>query len=90
MLSNEFKVACEIYKADVQKEHIWFTRLVERLEPNVSKNTISDSLDTLSDWGIIKGEYSRIDTDQFGVLFQIHNEHKDRIKEIYELYYENK
>lgn len=88
-LSNEFKVACEIYKAEVQGEPIWFTKLVERLEHKVSKNTISDALDTLFDWGIIKGEYGPTDTGRAGRLFQISNEHKSRIKDLYEHYWKD-
>ena len=88
-LSNEFKVACEIYKAESNGEPIWFTRLVERLDGKISKNTISNAIDTLFDWGIIKAEYGPTDTGRAGRLFQISNEHKNRIKDLYEHYWKN-
>ncbi|MEA5036761.1 hypothetical protein SDC9_17381 [bioreactor metagenome] len=88
-LSNEFKVACEIYKAESLGESIWFTRLVERLDGKVSKNTISNAIDTLFDWGIIRGEYGPTDTGRAGRLFQISNEHISRIKDLYEHYWKD-
>jgi len=88
-LSNEFKVACEIYKAEVNGESIWFTRLVERLDGRVSKNTIANAIDTLFDWGIIKAEYGPTDKGRAGRLFEISNEHKNRIKDLYEHYWKD-
>jgi len=88
-LSNEFKVACEIYKAEANGESIWYTRLVERLKGEVSKNTISDAIDTLFDWGIIRGEYGPTEKGKAGRLFEISNEHKHRIKDLYENYWKD-
>ena len=83
-LSTDFKVACAIYEAQINDQPIWFTKLVERLNGIVSKNTISDALDALFDWGIIKAEYGPTDSGRAGRLFKISNEHKDRIKDLYE------
>ena len=89
-LSSEFKVACEIYKAESNSEPIWYSRLVERLNGKLSKNTISDAIDTLFDWGIIKAEYGPIDDmGRAGRLFVISNEHKSRIKDLYDNYWKN-
>lgn len=88
-LSNDFKVACEIYKAETLNEKIWFTKLVSKLEGKVSKNTIANSLDTLADWGIIRGEYGPTENGHAGRLLQISNEHKSRIKDLYETYWKD-
>lgn len=88
-LSSEFKVACEIYKAEAKGERIWYTRLVERLQGKISKNTISNAIDTLFDWGIIKAEYGPTEKGRAGRLFEISNEHKERIKDLYEQYWRN-
>lgn len=89
-LSKEFKVACEILKAELHGEKIWYTRLVERLEGKVSKNSISEAIDTLFDWGIIKAEYGPTDKGQAARLFEISNEHKARIRDLYEHYWKDK
>ena len=89
-LSSEFKVACEIWKAQLNKEPIWYSKIVERLDGKLSKNTISNAIDTLFDWGIVKAEYGPIDSSgRAGRLFQISNEHKGRINDLYEHYWKN-
>ncbi|MFA5407645.1 MAG: hypothetical protein WC343_02620 [Bacilli bacterium] len=88
-LSNEFKVACEIYKSSENNEVIWYTKLVENLKGIISKNTISDALDTLFDWGIIKAEYGATERGRAGRLFMISNEAKPIIKDLYEKYWKD-
>jgi predicted transcriptional regulator len=88
-LSSEFKVACEIYKAELNGERVWFTKLAERLSGKLSKNTISNAIDTLFDWGIIRAEYGPTDTGRAGRLFEISNEHKHRIKDLYDHYWKD-
>jgi len=84
ILSNDFKIACEIYRYELNNEPIWFTKLTEMLYGKIDKNTISDSLDTLSDWGIVKYEYGYTNTGHCAGLLHICDGHKDRIKAIYE------
>ena len=89
-LSNEFKVACEIFKAGLNGEPIYFSKLVEKLSGKLSKNTISNAIDTLFDWGIIKAEYGPISASgRAGRLFEISNEHKNRIQDLYENYWKD-
>jgi len=86
-LSNEFKVAAEIYHCQVNHEVVWYGKLVERLAGVVSKNTISNAIETLFDWGIIKAEFGETETGRAGRLLMISNEAKPLIKELYEKYW---
>ena len=56
-LSKELIVACEIYHFNFHLERIWFTKLCDFLKTRMSTNDISESLDTLSDWMIVEGNY---------------------------------
>jgi len=88
-LSKDLIVACEIYKAELKKESIWFTYIVEKLKNKVSKIEISMALDTLSDWGIIEYEYGPTGKGRAGCLFKITSHHKQKVKELYEEFYIN-
>jgi hypothetical protein len=89
-LSSGLKVACEIYRFNLNKQPIWFGKLVESLKGEMSKNTISNSIDTLFDWGIIKGEYGPTTPGRASRLLSISNETKPVIKELYERYWKNR
>lgn len=89
-LSNDLKVACEIYHlTEVKKERVWFTKLVDVLKDKMSKNEVSHALDTLwLDWGIVESEYGETENGRCGRLFYIDDErHGDRIKKVYEEHY---
>ena len=73
-LSNEFKVAAEIYACKENGELIWYTKLVRGLSDKLSKNTTAHALDTLFDRGIVKTEYGETETDRAGKLPLISNE----------------
>ena len=64
ILSNEFKIACEIYKAELNQEPIWFTKLTEILYGKIGKTIIS--LDALSDYGIVRYVYGATNTGCVG------------------------
>jgi predicted transcriptional regulator len=85
-LSNEFKVALEIYKAESNDEAIWFTRIVERLSGDLDKITISNALDTLTDWGIVSGYYGSTRTRKpaYCYCYTITEHHRSRMKDLYE------
>ena len=82
-LSNEFKVAAEIYAFGESGELIWYTKLVKSLSGKLSKNTIAKALDTLFDWGIVKAEYGETETGRAGRLLMISNEAKSIVKDLY-------
>ena len=86
-LSNEFKVAAEIYHCQDNDEIVWYGKLVDRLAGKVSKNTISSAIDTLFDWEIIKAEYGKTEKGRAGRLLMISNEARPLIKELYEKYW---
>jgi len=87
ILSNDFKIACEIYKAELNQEPIWFTKLTEILYGKIGKTIISDSLDALSDYGIVRYVYGATNTGCVAGLLYICDEHKNRIKIIYDAHY---
>jgi hypothetical protein len=88
-LSNELKVATEIYHCEVNNELIWYHKLVSVLDGEISKNTVSKALDVLFDWGIVKSEYGETETGRAGKLLMITNECKPLIKDLYEKYWKD-
>jgi len=88
-LSNELKVAAEIYSCEIQRQKVWLGKLVDRLNGKISKNTISAAIDTLFDWGIIKAEYGATEKGRAGRLLMISNEAKPTIKDLYEKYWKD-
>lgn len=88
-LSNEFKVAAEIYACNENEELVWYTKLVKRLYGKLSKNTIAHALDTLFDWGIVKAEYGETETGRAGKLLMISNEAKPIVQELYLKYWKD-
>lgn len=89
-LSNELKVATEIYGCQTREEKVWLGKLQANLTGEISKNTISAALDTLFDWGIIKAEYGETEKGRAGRLLMISNESVPMIKELYEKYWKDR
>jgi hypothetical protein len=89
-LSNELKVAAEIFGCQERGEKVWLGKLQERLSGEISKNTISAALDTLFDWGIIKAEYGETEKGRAGRLLMISNESVPLIKELYVKYWKDR
>lgn len=85
-LSNEFKVATEIYRCEINGELIWYNKLVKDLEAEMSKNTVSKALDTLFDWGIIESEYGETQRGKPGKLLRVSDESKPVVAELYRRY----
>ena len=67
ILSDDLKVAIHIYKSN----EIGFSKLVDDLKSIISKNQISHSIDTLSDWGVVKGHYGKVRSGVYGRLFTV-------------------
>jgi hypothetical protein len=94
-LSNELKVAAEIYRCELLDQKVWLGKVVELLDgvtnPNkkISKNTISTAIDTLFDWGIIKAEYGATERGRAGRLLMISAEAKPTIKDLYKRYWKD-
>ena len=86
-LSSEFIVAVEIYKFNISNEPLHFTKLVDKLDGKLSKNQVSDALDILLDWGVVIGMYNSYQqgvTKGYAFLFEIDENHKDRIRNLYD------
>ena len=59
-------------------------QLVESLKDKMGKFAVSNALDTLTDWGIIDGEYGETENGRAGYLYRIDMErHGDHIKALY-------
>jgi len=89
-VSSDLFVAMMIYHVtEVKKEPIWFSKLVDECKDYMSKNTVSEALDTLMDWIVIAGEYGATEKGRAGYLYYIDT--KDggdfRIKELYDKYW---
>lgn len=77
-------VAVKIYEVtEVKKEPIWFTKLCEKL-PNIKEHAILMAINTLSDWGIIKGQYGETKKGHAGRLYFVSSENMKMIRELYE------
>jgi hypothetical protein len=87
LLSNEFKVAAQIYACNEAQEKVWFSNLAELMKPYMSPATVMKSLRTLFDWGIVKAEYGPTDKNRAGRLLYIAGESRSTIKEIYEKFW---
>jgi hypothetical protein len=89
-LSNELKVATEIFGCQKRGEKVWLGKLQKNLTGEISKNTVSAALDTLFDWGILKAEYGETENGRAGRLLMISNESTPLVKELYEKYWKNR
>jgi hypothetical protein len=87
LLSNEFKVAAQIYEYNEAKKNIWFSKLAELLKDEMSPTTVINSLRGLTQWGIVRAEYGPTDKGRAGRLLFIAGESKTVIKEVYEVFW---
>ena len=87
-LSSDLVVACKIYEYQQESDRVEFAKLVEGLKGLVSKSTILNALDTLSDWGIVKTEFGETEAGRAGRLYYISGEAETMIKETYENFWD--
>lgn len=87
-LTSDLVVACQIYDYHQKGvERVEFGQLVVSLKGLLSKATILNGLDTLSDWGIIKTEFGETKAGRAGRLFSISGEAEILIRETYEKFW---
>ena len=86
MLSPELQVACEIYKAELNKESIWQQKLISNFEGQIDEDKVKEAINTLFDWGILSAEYGETINGKAGRLYLISNSLKPTIKSLYESY----
>jgi len=89
-LSDDLKLACEIYHYNVVlKKPIHFTLMVENLAWIMDKIAVSHSLDTLTDWMIAHYEYGSLGDGRAGAMWYIDEDEKHTIKLLYEDHWKN-
>lgn len=86
-LSNEFKVAAEIYRFEVTGKLVWYTKLYNSLKGEMSKNTVTKALNVLFDWGIVTIQYGETENNRPGKLYKIAPSSKSTIKNLYNKYW---
>lgn len=85
LLSPDLKVCSVIYEfSKVRKEKIWFNKIVRVLDNDVSRSTVSKSLDKLFDLGIIDGNWEKVNGRKWTRVFKIAGEANDFVKNIYD------
>ena len=74
-ISKDFLTAAviRIYN-DKKKEPVWFNKLAEVLDGNVSRSTLSKYIDKLFDYGIITGDWAKNQEDNWVRVFRISGE----------------
>lgn len=81
-LSDDLIVACEIYRAELNEEPIWFSKIAEILKGKMTKAAVSKSLNILTDYGIICGAYGAAADDCYGYIYEINPIHKARVRNL--------
>lgn len=84
VLSNDLKICTVVYEYDrVKGEKVWFSKLVKILEGDMSRVTISKSLDKLFDLGMVDGNWEKVE-GKWTRTFTVAGESEDLIKNIYQ------
>lgn len=83
-VNDDFKIAFEIYRAEINNEQVWLSKLADNLEMDI--RVVANRLDYLEDSGIILGGYDYIDDTHIKRMFIIHDGAFSRIKELYDEY----
>jgi predicted transcriptional regulator len=78
--SNDLLIAFKILEFNQKKEPIWTGKLLE-LFP-MSTLQVSASLDTLTDWDIIYGEYGTTEQGRAGYCYFINPDHIGTLEKI--------
>lgn len=88
-LSNDLLIACMIhdFKKKGQTE-VEFNQLVTSFDGVLSKPTILRSLNTLSQWGVVKTIFGETISGRAGRKFSVSGESEGMIKEIYAEFWE--
>jgi hypothetical protein len=82
-LDKYLKVACEIYHYNVKNEPINYRKLVESMAWCMDEIEVAESLDTLTEWLIIYGEYD----SAYLYYIDTHDGGDHRIHDLYEKYW---
>ena len=89
VMSDDLKVACEIYHYQITGHPAWLGKLVDSLAWVVDKHAVWVSMDTLSDWMIIYRFAGATYAGHAGFMWKIDPNHVHRIKPLYEKYWKD-
>lgn len=83
-LSSDLKILCRLHEfIYVRKEQVWFTKLVNSFNGELSRTDVSKSHDKMYDLGIIDGEYQKTPDGMFSYCFFIEDEATDFAETIF-------
>lgn len=86
-LTIDLVVASAIYHLKKTGEEARPQVLVRILNGKVMMSEISDILKSLMDWGIVRKEYTTLESGHAGNIYYITGEAKSTIRELYELFW---
>ncbi len=83
VLSNDLKVCSVIYEyTNVKGDKVWLSKLEKIMSKDMSRVTLSKSLDKLFDLGMIDGKWEDVD-GRWVRVFRVAGEAEDLIKSVY-------
>ena len=85
ILSNEEKVGLEIYDSNVKKVTIYFSKLTDLLNDEISRSTISKVIDKLFDLGMITAKWENFNGKWVRSLY-VTGEYKEFFQHLYDIH----
>lgn len=73
--SPDLQVAFKILEFNCKKDPVWTGKLYDIFKDTMTKNQISNCLDTLTDWDIIHGKYGETEPGRSGYCYFINPDH---------------
>jgi len=84
ILGKDLEVALQIYDtSNVNKEPVYFSKLVKILDGRISRNRISQALDRLFDDGILTAEFKKVNK-KWARVYNVSGEAEGFIESIYD------
>lgn len=79
------KISCEIYKAELNGEEIWFSKLVNNL--GIDRQIVAKGLSILMELNVVLSGYDYIDDENLITVYIIHDGWIPRFEKLYNEYY---
>lgn len=86
-LTTDLVVASAIYHLKKTGKEARTQELVRLLNGKVMMSELPEILTSLMDWGIVRKEYTGIESGRAGNIYYITGEAKSTIRELYELFW---
>lgn len=84
-VSRDLVIACKILEFNKANKPIWFGKILEIFNGQYDKYEISNSMDTLSDWCIVFGEYGETEHGRAGYRYYIYQSEIKTLEAIQEV-----